>query len=364
MKLNTIIHGNSLEVMKKIPDNSVDVIFADPPYFMQLGGDLLRPDATHVDAVTDSWDKFDDFASYDTFTLTWLTEARRILKENGTIWVIGSYHNIFRVGYHLQNLNFWVLNDIIWVKTNPMPNFKGTRFTNAHETLIWCSKSDKSKYTFNYESMKAFNDDLQMRSDWFLPICNGNERLKNKAGKKVHTTQKPESLLYRVILASTNPGDVILDPFFGTGTTGAVAKKLGRKYIGIEKEAKYIKYAKKRLDAIPDIIDDTLYEPLPAKKAEPRIPFGSVIEHGLIKPGQKVFDVKKRFSAIVRADGSLKTGEYQGSIHQVGAKLQGIASCNGWTFWHIPVKKRRKSDPDMISLDDYRKKLKEELQIA
>ena len=212
--------------------------------------------------------------------------------------------------------------------------------------------------------MKAFNDDLQMRSDWFLPICNGNERLKNKAGKKVHTTQKPESLLYRVILASTNPGDVILDPFFGTGTTGAVAKKLGRKYIGIEKEAKYIKYAKKRLDAIPDIIDDTLYEPLPAKKAEPRIPFGSVIEHGLIKPGQKVFDVKKRFSAIVRADGSLKTGEYQGSIHQVGAKLQGIASCNGWTFWHIPVKKRRKSDPDMISLDDYRKKLKEELQIA
>ncbi len=362
MRTNTIIQGDCIEVMKKMPDNSVDVIFADPPYFMQLGGDLLRPDATHVDAVTDAWDKFDNFASYDTFTVEWLKQARRVLKENGTIWVIGSYHNIFRVGYCLQNLDFWILNDIIWVKTNPMPNFKGTRFANAHETLLWCAKSEKAKYTFHYESMKAFNDDIQMRSDWLLPICNGPERLKDEKGKKVHTTQKPEALLYRILLASTNPGDIILDPFFGTGTTGAVAKKLGRKYIGIEREAKYIKYAKKRLASIPNVKDDTLYEPIAPKKAEPRIPFGSVIAHGLIKPGQKLFDAKKRYCAIVKADGSVRTDMHQGSIHQVGAKLQGLPSCNGWTFWHVPTKKRRKDDTEMVVLDMYRQKLKEELE--
>lgn len=363
MRVNTILKGDCIEVMKKLPDNSVDVIFADPPYFMQLGGDLLRPDATHVDAVTDSWDKFDNFQAYDTFTLNWLSQARRVLKENGSIWVIGSYHNIYRVGYHLQNLDFWILNDVVWVKTNPMPNFKGTRFANAHETLLWCTKSEKAKYTFNYESMKAFNDDIQMRSDWLLPICNGPERLKDESGKKVHTTQKPECLLYRILLASTNPGDVVLDPFFGTGTTGAVAKKLGRKFIGIEREEKYIKYAKKRLSAISNIIDDTLYEPISPKKAEPRIPFGSVIEHGLIKPGQKLFDAKRKYCAVVRADGSIQTATHHGSIHQVGAKLQGIPSCNGWTFWHILTKKTKKNDSELIALDKFREQLKQQLQI-
>lgn len=361
MQTNFIFQGDSIEIMRSMPDECVDVIFADPPYFMQLGGDLLRPDATKVDAVNDAWDKFDDFQTYDSFTQDWLKEAHRLLKPNGTIWVIGSYHNIFRVGTQLQNIGFWVLNDVIWVKTNPMPNFHGTRFTNAHETLIWCAKSNKSKYTFNYESMKAFNEDLQMRSDWHLPICSGGERLKTSDGKKVHTTQKPESLLYRVILSSTNPNDVILDPFFGTGTTGAVAKKLGRRYIGIEREETYIEYAQKRLDAIKEIKDDTIYEPMNSKKGEPRIPFGSVIEHGLLKPGQKLFDVKKRFCATVRADGSLQTGAQHGSIHQLGAKLQGLPSCNGWTFWHLP---KDSQTGEMITLDTLRQELKEKIYIA
>ncbi len=361
IKTNTILHGDSLEIMKQMPDCCVDVIFADPPYFMQLGGELYRPDSSHVSAVTDEWDKFDNFESYDKFTTDWLTQARRILKDNGTLWVIGSYHNIFRVGYHLQNLGFWMLNDIVWIKSNPMPNFKGTRFTNAHETLIWCAKSEKAKYTFNYESMKTFNEGIQMRSDWTLPICNGSERLKDTNGKKVHTTQKPESLLYRIILSSTNPGDIILDPFFGTGTTGAVAKKLGRRYIGIEREEIYIKYAQERLNSIEEILDDTIYEPKTTKKAEPRIPFGSVIEHGLIKPGQKVFDVKRKFCAVVRADGSLQTDKDQGSIHQLGAKLQGLPSCNGWTFWHVP---KNKSNTDLVMLDDFRQKLKQELCLS
>ncbi len=359
MQTNTILHGDSLDLLRTLPDNSVDAIFADPPYFMQLGGDLHRPDATKVDAVDDLWDKFDDFGAYDAFTGAWLSEARRVLKDDGTLWVIGSYHNIFRVGCQLQNLGFWILNDIVWVKTNPMPNFKGTRFTNAHETLIWCSKSPKAKYKFNYESMKAFNDGLQMRSDWHLPICNGSERLKDEVGKKVHTTQKPEALLYRIILASTNPGDVILDPFFGTGTTGAVAKKLGRKYIGIEREAKYIRAAEKRLVAIADIQDDTVFEPISPKKAEPRIPFGSVIEHGLLKPGEKLFDVKRKFCATVRADGFVQTGKEHGSIHQMGAKLQGLPSCNGWTFWHIQKKSRGASG--LIVLDSLRQQLKNDL---
>ncbi len=361
IRTNCILHGDSIEMMRTLPAESVDVIFADPPYFMQLGGDLLRPDATKVDAVNDDWDKFDDFSAYDTFTREWLTQARRLLKPNGTIWVIGSYHNIFRVGAQLQNLGFWILNDIVWVKSNPMPNFKGTRFTNAHETLIWCSKSEKSKYTFNYESMKVFNEDMQMRSDWHLPICLGSERLKTPEGKKVHTTQKPESLLYRIILSSTNPNDVILDPFFGTGTTGAVAKKLGRRYIGIERDATYIEYAQKRLDQIADIVDDTIYEPTTGKKAEPRIPFGSVIEHGLLKPGQKLFDVKKKFCATVRADGSLQTGREQGSIHQLGAKLQGLPSCNGWTFWHLP---KDSKTGEMIMLDTLRQELKDKIYLS
>ena len=358
MRTNTIIKGDCIEVMKKIPDNSVDVIFADPPYNMQLGSNLLRPDATHVDAVTDDWDKFDSFDTYDSFTLNWMKEAKRILKENGTIWIIGSYHNIYRVGYHLQNLKFWILNDIIWVKTNPMPNFRGTRFANAHETLLWCAKSEKAKYTFNYESMKAFNDDIQMRSDWLLPICNGPERLKNESGKKVHTTQKPECLLYRILLASTNQGDVVLDPFFGTGTTGAVAKKLGRKYIGIEKDETYIKYAKKRLACIKPEKEANIFDTIQPKKAEPKIPFGSLLEQGILKPGQKIFDVKQRFCAIIRADGTIHSGKYHGSIHQVAAALQGVLSCNGWTFWHTMDKKQKNKKPVLISLDHYREQLK------
>lgn len=356
MKTNFIMHGDSIEQMKKLPDNSIDVIFADPPYNMQLGGDLHRPDNTKVDAVNDAWDKFSDFAAYDDFTVEWMNEARRVLKENGTMWVIGSYHNIFRVGTKIQDLGFWILNDIVWVKTNPMPNFRGTRFTNAHETLIWCAKSEKSKYTFNYDSMKNFNDGLQMRSDWHVPICLGAERLKDDAGKKVHTTQKPEALLYRIILASTNPGDIILDPFFGTGTTGAVAKKLGRHYIGIERDENYIKYAQKRLNAITQIADDTALEPA-NKKAEPRIPFGSVIEHGLIKPGTKLFDIKRRFCATVKADGSVYLGSEHGSIHQMGAKVSGLPSCNGWTFWHF----ERKKNDDLLPLDTLRQQLKSEI---
>lgn len=355
IKTNTILKGDSIEIMRQIPDKCVDVIFADPPYFMQLGGELYRPDSTHVAAVHDQWDKFENFESYDEFTINWLREARRILKDDGTLWVIGSYHNIYRVGYHLQNLEFWMLNDIIWVKNNPMPNFRGTRFTNAHETLIWCSKSEKSKYTFNYESMKMFNDDSQMRSDWMLPICNGQERLKDENGKKVHTTQKPESLLYRIILASTKPNDIILDPFFGTGTTGAVAKKLGRKFIGIEREEKYIKHAQKRLDAIPENTDTKVLLPLPPKKAEPRIPFGNILEQGLLKPGQKLYDAKRKYSAIIHADGSIKSKKYHGSIHQVGAMVQGVHSCNGWTFWHT-IENRK----TLVSLDKIRQKFKTE----
>lgn len=356
LKLDTILKGDCIEMMNSLPEKSVDVIFADPPYNMQLGGDLTRPDSTHVDAVTDDWDKFDSFKAYDDFTREWMKAARRILKDNGTMWVIGSYHNIFRVGASIQDLGFWILNDIVWVKTNPMPNFKGTRFTNAHETLIWCAKSEKSKYTFNYDSMKAFNEDVQMRSDWNLPICTGHERLKDEDGKKVHTTQKPESLLYRVIMSSTNAGDVILDPFFGTGTTGAVAKQLGRHFIGIEREDKYIKAAQKRIADIHQIEDLSLLEPV-CKKAEPRIPFGSVIEHGLLTPGVKLFDSQRKYSATVKADGTLVTDSTKGSIHQVGAKLQGLPSCNGWTFWHFEDRRKK----GLESIDSLRQQLKAQM---
>ena len=358
MKLDTIYHGDCIEQMNKLPAKSVDVIFADPPYNMQLGGDLYRPDASVVDAVDDDWDKFADFKAYDDFTRAWIKAARRILKDNGNMWVIGSYHNIFRVGAEIQNQGFWILNDIIWEKTNPMPNFKGTRFTNAHETLIWCAKSEKSKYTFNYESMKAFNEDVQMRSDWHLPICTGHERLKDENGKKVHTTQKPESLLYRVLISSTNPGDVVLDPFFGTGTTGAVAKKLGRHFIGIERDEKYIKEATKRIQSIETVSDISLLEPTSKKVSnEPRIPFGSVVEHGLINPGTQLYDSHRRFKATVKADGSLVTENVKGSIHQVGAKIQGLPSCNGWTFWCFEDRRNKELEP----IDTLRQKLKSEL---
>jgi modification methylase len=333
LPLGHIIPGDCIEAMRTIPDASVDMVFADPPYNLQLGGDLSRPDGSHVDAVTNDWDKFSSFAVYDQFTRDWLTEARRVLKPEGSLWVIGSYHNIFRLGAIMQDMGFWILNDIVWRKANPMPNFKGTRFTNAHETLIWASMGEKSKYTFNYRAMKTLNDELQMRSDWVLPICNGAERLK-KGGRKVHPTQKPEALLYRVMLATTNKGDVVLDPFFGTGTTGAVAKRLGREWIGCERESDYREAAIERIEmALP--LDESALKTMQSKRSAPKVAFGTLVETGWIQPGTQVFDKKHRYVATVRADGSLMAGDVTGSIHGVGSTVQGAPSCNGWTFWHL-----------------------------
>lgn len=351
---NCILKGNCIDVMNALPEKSVDVIFADPPYNMQLKETLTRPDQSKVDGVFDDWDKFDSFKHYDDFTNKWLAAAKRVLKDTGTIWVIGSYHNIFRVGSAIQNQDFWILNDIIWRKSNPMPNFKGTRFTNAHETLIWAAKSPEARgYTFNYQAMKAINEDLQMRSDWTLPICSGKERLKSN-DKKTHATQKPESLLYRVVLSSTKPGDIILDPFFGTGTTGAVAKKLGRNWLGIEQEDAYIEAAHERINAV-ERLDDEALGFTTSKKAEKRIPFGTLIERGFIKPGQVLVDPRRRYAARVRTDGSLITGVEKGSIHQVGAKVQGAEACNGWTFWHV------EKEGQLLSIDTYRQRLRAEM---
>jgi len=333
--INKIVNGNSLEILKKIPDKTFNLIFADPPYNLQIGSKLKRPDDSKVNGVNDKWDQFENFKHYDDFCKDWLKECKRILKDNGSIWVIGSYHNIFRLGYHLQNLNYWLLNDVIWRKNNPMPNFRGTRFTNAHETLIWASKSKKSKYTFNYQSLKCLNDDLQMRSDWVFPICSGKERLK-KNGKKVHSTQKPEALLHRIILATTNKGDAILDPFLGTGTTVAVAKKLGRKYFGIEKDKKYFKAANERVDKTK-VIEESYLDVLENNKSKPRIPFGSLVELGIIKPGTNIFDQKKKINAKIMVDGSVKYKESSGSIHKVAAKIMGTESYNGWTYWYCNI---------------------------
>ena len=332
---NKIVNGDCLLEIKKIPDKSFDLVFADPPYNMQIGATLKRPDASKVNGVNDKWDQFDSFKHYDDFCKLWLIECKRILKDNGSIWVIGSYHNIFRLGYHLQNLNYWLLNDVIWRKNNPMPNFRGTRFTNAHETLIWASKNKKSKYTFNYKSLKCLNDDLQMRSDWMLPICNGKERLKQN-GKKVHSTQKPEALLHRIILATTNKGDIIFDPFLGTGTTAVVAKKLGRKYYGIEREKKYFKAAVERIKNTK-VIEENYLDTIENNKSKPRIPFGSLVELGILKPGTTLFDPKKKINAKIMADGSIKYKESEGSIHKVAAVIMGAESYNGWTYWHCDI---------------------------
>ena len=347
---NKIINGDSLKELKKIPDETFDLIFADPPYNLQLKKELSRPDRSKVDAVDDKWDQFESFKSYDEFTFRWLKECKRILKKNGTIWVIGSYHNIFRVGTAIQNLGFWILNDVIWNKNNPMPNFRGTRFTNAHETLIWASKNEGSKYTFNYQSLKCLNDDLQMRSTWNLPICNGKERLKNN-GKKVHSTQKPESLIHRIILASSNKNDFILDPFLGSGTTAVVSKKLGRNYFGIEKEKYYFDATKKRLENT-NIIKDEYLDTLQNNRTKPRIPFGSLVEMGLIKPGTVIYDQKKKVNAKIMVDGSIKYQQSEGSIHKVAAKIIGAESCNGWTFWHY------KSGNSLKPIDDLRQRLR------
>ena len=335
---NKIINGDSLEELKKIPRETFDLIFADPPYNLQLKSELTRPDRSKVSAVNDKWDQFENFKKYDDFTYEWLSECKRILKKDGAIWVIGSYHNIFRVGTTIQNLGFWILNDVIWNKNNPMPNFRGTRFTNAHETLIWASKSEKSKYRFNYQSLKCLNDDLQMRSNWNLPICNGSERLK-KDGKKIHSTQKPEALLHRILLATSNKNDLILDPFLGSGTTATVAKKLGRNYFGIEKEQNYFKAAEQRVKETKPIEDDLL-DTLKNNRSKPRIPFGSLVELGIIKPGTNIFDNKKKITARIMADGSIKHNQAEGSIHKVAATILGAESCNGWTFWHCDINGR------------------------
>ena len=346
---NKILNADCISELKKIPEKSFDLIFADPPYNLQIGKELKRPDNSKVNGVNDKWDKFISFSEYDNFCKKWLFECKRVLKDSGTIWIIGSYHNIFRIGYHIQNLGYWILNDVIWRKNNPMPNFRGTRFTNAHETLIWASKNKNSKYTFNYQSLKCLNDDLQMRSDWNFPICNGSERIK-KNGKKVHSTQKPESLLHRVLLASTNKDDFVFDPFLGTGTTVVTAKKMGRNYFGIEKEKKYFKIAKQRLEKTTKIEDHYL-DTIKNNKLKPRIPFGSLVELGIVKPGMCIFDQKKRVNAKIMADGSIKYHNSEGSIHKVAAKIIGAESCNGWTYWHYNL------GGSMVPIDNLRQKL-------
>lgn len=354
LPLDTILIGDCADRMNALPAGSVDLIFADPPYNLQLETGLTRPDQSHVDAVDDDWDKFESFAHYDAFTHRWLKAARRLLKPDGALWVIGSYHNIFRVGTALQDNDFWILNDIVWRKANPMPNFRGTRFTNAHETLIWAARSQKSRVTFNYEALKQGNDDLQMRSDWLFPLCTGGERLKDDHSGKVHPTQKPEALLHRILVGTTRPGEVVLDPFFGTGTTGAVARRLGRHFIGIERDTTYAAAALERIGKVAPLASEAV-EPLNAKRHAPRVAFGSLVEQGLITPGTNLIDAKGRFSAMVRADGSLKSGEHEGSIHKVGALVQGAEACNGWTFWHIQDAK------GPIPIDQYRTRVRQQL---
>ncbi|MEM9206977.1 MAG: site-specific DNA-methyltransferase [Pseudomonadota bacterium] len=353
LPLDSIIKGDCISALASLPAQSVDLIFADPPYNLQLQGELNRPDQSKVDAVSDAWDQFSSFSAYDAFTRAWLTAARRVLKPDGGLWVIGSYHNIFRVGSILQDLGFWILNDVVWVKTNPMPNFKGRRFTNAHETLIWAAKSEKAKYLFNYDAMKALNEGVQMRSDWVMPICTGQERLKGGDGKKVHPTQKPEALLYRVLLSSTHPGDVVVDPFFGTGTTGAVAKALGRHFIGIERESDYITAAEERLAEITPV-DQPALTVTTGKRAQPRIAFGTLVERGMLSAGETLTDARRRFSATLRADGTLDADGFTGSIHKVGAHVQGFDACNGWTFWHVGRGK------DLVLIDTFRDQIRAE----
>ncbi|AXC48516.1 site-specific DNA-methyltransferase [Paracoccus suum] len=354
LPLNTILSGDCIEMMATLPDASVDLVFADPPYNLQLKGALHRPDNSLVDAVTNDWDQFASFAAYDRFTCEWLAQARRVLKPDGAIWVIGSYHNIFRVGAALQDLGYWLLNDVVWRKSNPMPNFRGKRLTNAHETLIWASRAEGAKYTFNYEALKALNEGVQMRSDWTFPICTGGERLKGADGAKAHPTQKPEALLHRVLVATTKPGDVVLDPFFGTGTTGAVAKMLGRDWIGIEREPDYIAAAEARLARVRRVDEGALGITTP-KRAEPRVPFGQLVERGMLRPGEELHSINGRHSARVRVDGTLIGRDVKGSIHQVGAALEGAPSCNGWTYWHF------RREGQLVPIDLLRQRLRAEM---
>jgi modification methylase len=358
LPLDRVLVGDCIAELGKLPDASVDLVFADPPYNLQLEGALTRPDQSLVDAVDDDWDKFASFAEYDAFTRAWLLACRRVMKPDATLWVIGSYHNIFRVGAILQDLGFWLLNDVVWRKANPMPNFRGRRFTNAHETMIWASRSAASKgYTFHYEALKAGNDDVQVRSDWFLPLCTGAERLKDAGGRKLHPTQKPEALLARVMMACSNPGDVVLDPFFGSGTTGAVARRLGRRFIGMEREQHYADAALARIAAVQPLSAAAIAI-APEKRSEPRVPFVSVIEAGLLSPGAVLSDERRRWSATVRPDGTLVHGAVVGSIHKIGALVQGLPACNGWTFWHMDEGSRR------ISIDAMRKIMRERMAAA
>jgi modification methylase len=356
LQTDVVLRGDCIAVLKGLPDASVDLVFADPPYNLQLGGELLRPDNSKVDAVEDDWDTFGSFAEYDAFTRAWLGECRRVLKPEGSLWVIGSYHNIFRLGAALQDLGFWVLNDIIWRKSNPMPNFKGTRFTNAHETLIWAARSrDQKRYTFNYDALKAFNEDVQMRSDWTLALCTGEERLKDTEGKKAHPTQKPEALLHRVLLSASRPGDLVLDPFFGTGTTGAAARRLGRRFVGIERDETYAALAEERIAAVTPASPEDLAV-MGSKRAEPKVPFGALVEAGLLRPGDRLYCPKGEREARVRADGSLVSGDLTGSIHKLGALLENAPACNGWTYW------RFKTDQGLKSIDALRAEVRAGMQ--
>jgi len=356
LPLDQVLVGDCREILPGLPENSIDLIFADPPYNLQLEGELWRPDQTRVNTMDEDWDQFDNFAHYDQFTREWLTACRRVLKRTGTLWVIGSYHNIFRVGTILQNLDFWILNDVVWVKTNPMPNFQGMRFTNAHETLLWAQKDKNHKYTFNYPAMKGLNDDLQMRSDWEIPVCKGAERQKGPDGEKAHPTQKPEALLYRVILASSNPGDVVLDPFFGTGTTGAVAHRLHRHFIGVEVDQSYAQLAVARIESITQAAFEPQIFETPNPRREKRIPFGNLLENGLLQPGQTLFfEAKSEVHAKVLADGKLLYQGQRGSIHQIAKRIRKAPS-NGWQLWHYHNPDTGQREP----IDNLRKRLREE----
>ncbi len=356
LPLDSILQGDCIDLLRSLPDGSIDLIFADPPYNLQLRQDLWRPNMTKVDAVNDEWDQFSSFQAYDEFSRQWLSACRRVLKDDSTIWVIGSYHNVFRLGAIMQDLGYWFLNDIVWVKTNPMPNFRGVRFTNAHETLIWASKQKGARYTFNHHAMKALNDGKQMRSDWLLPICSGAERIKVN-GQKAHSTQKPEALLYRVILSSSNPGDVVLDPFLGSGTTAAVAKKLHRHWIGIEREEEYVEIAQRRINATtPEPFDERTFDVRDKKRSRPRIPFGSLLENGLLKPGQCLYFRRDRTKvARIKPDGKLVLNGFEGSIHQAGRHLMGGSPCNGWEHWCFEAE-----DGEIQSIDDLREALRKE----
>ena len=357
LPLDTVLSGDCVAAMDALPAESVDLVFADPPYNLQLKGNLHRPDNSRVDGVTQDWDRFEGFAAYDAFCRAWLRAAKRVLKPHGAIWTIGSYHNVFRLGAALQDEGFWILNDVVWRKTNPMPNFRGKRLTNAHETLIWAAKDERARYRFAYDALKAMNEGVQMRSDWTLPICTGHERLKNARGEKAHPTQKPEALLYRVLLASTEPGDVVLDPFFGSGTTGAVAKLMGRRWIGVERDDEYRALAQSRIDRVVPLEGAALEVTRP-KRAEPRVPFGSLVERGMLRPGEELHSQDGRHRVKIRADGTIATGTDTGSIHKLGASLEGAPSCNGWTYWHF------KRDGRQVPIDALRQQVRAEMAAA